>query len=273
MTSHGSTSAIEALAEALSQHGVAGARVALVLGSGLGGFAERLENARVIESTAVDGMPRSHVPGHAGRLVVGEIGGERVLVQQGRVHLYEGRSVHEVTRFVRAIATVGCKIVVLTNAAGGLHREWPVGSLMRVTDHINLQGETPLSSSERGSAMPYDVELGAALVHGAKDAGVPLYEGVYAGLRGPSYETPAEIHEIRRMGASAVGMSTVAEALAAHASGMRVAAVSCISNHAAGISAHPLSHAEVLEAGRHAAQRFGDVLASSIPHLVARLRS
>jgi purine-nucleoside phosphorylase len=272
MTNDSQTSSIGALANALSQHGLADVRLALVLGSGLGGLADRLQNARAIESAEIDEMPRSAVAGHAGRLIVGEIGGERVLVQQGRVHLYEGHSAHEATRFVRALARMGCQLIVLTNAAGGLRRDWPVGSLMRVTDHINLQGATPLGTSERGAATPYDETVGAALSRGAKDAGVPLYGGVYVGLRGPSYETPAEIRDLRRMGASAVGMSTVAEALAAYAAGMRVAAVSCITNHAAGIADRPLSHADVLEVGSRAAEKLGDVLESSFPHLVAELR-
>lgn len=272
MTNGSRASSIGALASALSQRGIADFRLALVLGSGFDAFAERLQGARAIENAEIDGMPRGGVPGHSGRLIVGEVGGERVLVQQGRVHLYEGRSAQEVTRFVRAIATMNCRLIVLTNAAGGLHRDWPVGSLMRVTDHINLQGTGPLEASERGAATPYDATLGAALSRGAKDAGVPLYDGVYAGLRGPSYETPAEIRHLGQMGVSAVGMSTVAEALAAYASGMRVAAVSCITNHAAGISDHPLSHADVLAVGRQAAKNFGDVLERSIPHLGAELR-
>lgn len=263
--------AVRRLADALSQHGVAGVRLAIVLGSGLSAFADRLQHARSIDCTALDGLPQSSVPGHAGRLVVGEIGGQRALVQQGRVHLYEGRSAREVTRAVRAFVALGCKAVVLTNAAGGLRREWAVGSFMRVTDHINLQGETPLSGRERGCGSPYDIELGAALMRGADEAGVTLFEGVYAGLRGPSYETSAEIRGLRWMGASAVGMSTVAEALAAHASGARVAAISCITNQAAGISERPLAHAEVLEVGRQAAGRFGALLEHSVRHLMASI--
>lgn len=262
---------VQRLAEALSKQGVASVRVAFVLGSGSSAFADRLERARIVECAAIDGLPQSSVPGHTGRIIVGDIGGQRVLVQQGRVHLYEGHTAHEVTRAVRAFVALGCKAVVLTNAAGGLRHEWAVGSLMRITDHINLQGETPLSERERGLGSPYDARLGAALTRGAEEAGVALLEGVYAGLRGPSYETPAEIRTLRWMGASAVGMSTVAEALAAHAAGAHVAAISCITNYAAGVSERPLAHDEVLDVGRQAAGRFGALLEHSLPHIAASI--
>lgn len=255
---------VRQLADALRSHGVEGVRLAFVLGSGLGAFAERIERARTIEFTAIDGMPHSRVAGHAGRLVVGEIRGVRVVVQQGRVHLYEGRTVHEVTRAVRAFVALGCKGIVLTNAAGGLRRDWPSGSLMRITDHLNLQGVTPLRAHERGSASPYDVEFGAALSLAAREAKVELFEGVYAGLLGPSYETPAEIRALEWIGASAVGMSTVTEALAARAAGARVAGIACITNHAAGISDGPIAHEDVIESGRQMADRFGALLESAV---------
>jgi purine-nucleoside phosphorylase len=272
MTTRSPADAVDLLANALAKNGLDGVRIALVLGSGLSSVAERLERARAIEYASLPELPRSQVAGHAGRLVVGEIGGERVVVQQGRVHLYEGRSAHEVTCFVRAIVALGCRITVLTNAAGGLHRDWPVGSLMRIADHINLQGETPLHSRERGYGAPYDAELGRELDAAAKDAKVPLYAGVYAGLRGPSYETPAEICDLRRIGASAVGMSTVGEALAAHAAGARVVGLSCIGNHAAGISDRRLTHAEVLDVGRRTSRSLGDVLSHAVPRWVSALR-
>ncbi|MBI5365303.1 MAG: purine-nucleoside phosphorylase [Planctomycetes bacterium] len=258
---------IERLVRSLKQHGVDGVDLAFVLGSGLGVFADRLEKARAIPYAELDGMPRSAVPGHAGRLVVGEIAGKRLVVQQGRVHLYEGWSEREVTRAIRAFAAIGVKGVVLTNAAGGLHAEWKPGTLMRVTDHINQQGAAPLLPRERGSGTPYDAEFGAALTKGAKEARVPLEAGVYAGLLGPTYETPAEIRMLRWAGADAVGMSTVAEAMTARAAGMKVAAVSCITNLAAGISKEPLSHAEVMAAGKAVATRFCKLLEKSVPHL------
>lgn len=260
---------LERLVAAMRRCGVGEARVAFVLGSGLGEFADGLEGRRAIPYADLEGMPESRVPGHAGRLVLGTRQGVPVVCQQGRVHLYEGWSAREVTRAVRAFARVGVRSIVLTNAAGGLHAEWPVPSLMRVTDHLALQGVAPLAPAEQACACPYDPELGEALERGAAEAGVRLERGVYAGLPGPSYETAAEIRMLRRAGADAVGMSTVQEAQAAYAEGARVAAVSCISNHAAGISPTPLDHLEVIEAGRRAAEPFRALLERALPHLAA----
>jgi purine-nucleoside phosphorylase len=242
-------------------------QVALVLGSGLGALAERFERARVIPYAAIEGMPHGSVPGHAGELVLGELAGVRVLAQKGRVHLYEGHAPSVVTRAVRAFVRLGVRAVVLTNAAGGLRAEWPPGTLMRITDHVNFQGRSFLRRAEAGRGSPYDPALGAALRAGAQQAGVDLAEGVYLGLSGPSYETPAEIRLFRELGVDAVGMSTVGEALAARAEGARVAAISLITNPAAGITGERLDHAEVVAAGRTAAQRFAGLLAASIPHL------
>jgi purine-nucleoside phosphorylase len=255
------------LAASLRRHGVEGVEIAFVLGSGLGAFAERIAKPHKIPYGELDGMPLSKVVGHAGQLVVGEIAGTRVLAQQGRVHLYEGWSVHEVTRAVRAFAALGVKACVLTNAAGGLRAEWKPGTLMSIRDHINMQGRTPLANSEIGYGNPYDVALGAALATAAREVGVGLESGVYAGLLGPSYETPAEIRMLRECGADAVGMSTVAEVLAAHASGARVAGISLITNQAAGITGQKLAHTEVLETGREAAGRFSALLERAVPHL------
>lgn len=260
-------SAVDTLAASLRAHGVEGARVALVLGSGLGSFAERVRDARAIAYSAIEGMPQSAVPGHAGRLVLGTVGGVQVVVQQGRVHLYEGWSAHEVTRAVRAFARVGVRALVLTNAAGGMRRAWTPPTLMRITDHVNLQGRTALWPGEESAANPYDSALGAALDEAATAARVPLQRGVYAGVLGPSYETPAEIRWLTAFGADAVGMSTVCEAQAAHAAGLKVAAVSCITNLAAGLAPGPLNHAEVVAVGQQAAQRFCDLLEAAVPRL------
>jgi purine-nucleoside phosphorylase len=157
---------------------------------------------------------------------------------------------------------------VLTNAAGGLRREWEPGTLMRLTDHVNLQGRAPLRAAERGAGRVYDERMGAALERASSASGVRLERGVYAALLGPSYETPAEIRMLGALGADAVGMSTVAEAAVGHALGLRVAAISCITNQAAGIGSQPLSHAEVVEVGRQAAQRFARLLETAIPELV-----
>ncbi|TAJ01961.1 MAG: purine-nucleoside phosphorylase, partial [Planctomycetota bacterium] len=229
--------------------------------------AERLEGAHGVAFDALDGMPTSAVPGHAGRMHIGSIGGARVLLQQGRAHLYEGWSAEQVTRSVRAFAALGCRALVLTNAAGGLRREWEPGALMRVTDHVNLQRRAPLRASERASGCAYDAALGARVDEAARECGVALERGVYAALLGPSYETPAEIRMLASLGADAVGMSTVAEAAVGYACGLRVAAVSCITNHAAGIGSEPLSHAEVVETGKRAASRFAQLLERALPAL------
>jgi purine-nucleoside phosphorylase len=169
---------------------------------------------------------------------------------------------------VRAFARIGCRALILTNAAGGLRREWTPPTLMRITDHLNLQGRTPLAEGEAGNRPIYDATFGEEIDRCARDAGVALERGVYAGVLGPSYETPAEIRMLARMGADAVGMSTVCEAQAARAAGMRVAAISCITNHAAGIAARPLSHAEVLEMGGAAAESFARLLLLAIPRAI-----
>lgn len=255
------------LAASLAKHGVENVELAFVLGSGLGVFADCIQNARAIPYADIDGMPKSSVPGHAGRLVIGEIGGVRVVAQQGRVHLYEGWSADDVTRCVRALAKVGVPRIVLTNAAGGLHKDWPPGTLMRITDHVNMQSTTPLASFEASSGSPFDPELGAVLDATAKKRDIKLTRGVYAGLLGPTYETPAEIRMLAWVGADAVGMSTVAEALAARASGMKVAGISCITNYAAGITKDVPNHAEVIDVGKRAAKSFSELLEAAAPDL------
>ena len=216
-------------------------------------------------------LPECAVPGHAGRIVVGELARTRILVQEGRVHLYEGWAVHEVTRAVRAFARLGVEGLVLTNAAGGLVEGWPAGTLLRLVDQLDLQGTGPLLRAEAGLGAVYDAELGAALERAAAAADIELRTGVYAGLLGPSYETPAEIRMLAWMGADAVGMSTVAEAAAARAAGMRVAAISCITNAAAGIGPAPLSHEEVLAVGRATSKRLVRLLEQAVPELVRAL--
>lgn len=258
---------VSRLAAALAKHGVEHVEIAFVLGSGLGVFAERIQRCQVIPYDEIDGMPRSSVPGHAGKLVIGEIGGVRVVAQQGRVHLYEGWSADDVTRCVRALARCGVQRIVLTNAAGGLHKDWPPGTLMRIRDHVNMQSTTPLAPSEAAVESPWDVELGSVIDHAAQKRRIPLVRGVYAGLLGPAYETPSEIRMLAWVGADAVGMSTVAEALAARASGMKVAGISCITNYAAGITNDVPNHEEVIEVGRRAAQSFSDLLEAATPEL------
>ena len=264
--------AVENLARSLRASGIDGAQIAFVLGSGLGAFAEKLERSRAVTAADLEGLPLGSVPGHAGRILVGEIGGVRVLVQQGRVHLYEGWSAQELTRAVRAFAALGVRALVLTNAAGGIRDGFRPGTLMRIRDHIDLQGRAPLARAERGFGSPWDAELGTALEGAARRAGIALESGVYAGLLGPAYETPAEIRWLRALGADAVGMSTVAEASAGRACGLRVAGISCITNMAAGLSPGMLSHAEVLENGRRAASAFCALLEQSVQPLARVLR-
>ncbi len=264
---------LDTLTHSLREQGVEGARIAFVLGSGLGAFADRIDNARVISYEDLPGMPRSSVPGHAGKLVVGELSGVKVVCQQGRVHLYEGWSVEEVTRCVRALCAVGVESVVLTNAAGGSNPDWSVPTLMLIEDHLNFQGRSYIAPSQAGFLNPYDAELGKALTAASDASGVGLRRGVYAGLLGPTYETPSEVGMYRRMGASAIGMSTVNEALAARAAGARVAAVSCITNMGAGITGEKLSHEEVVDAGKQIADDFCSLLEAAIKPLTAVLDS
>ncbi|QDU65045.1 purine-nucleoside phosphorylase [Engelhardtia mirabilis] len=256
-----------AVADGLRARGVAMPDVALVLGSGLGAFAEQLEAAQRIDYGELEGLPTSAVPGHAGCFTVGRLGGVTVLCQSGRVHLYEGWSPHDVTVAVRAIAQLGCRALVLTNAAGGLRPEWEPGTLMRIEDHLNLQGTTPLERTEAGVGSPWSQELGTELDVVAAELGVPLRRGVYAALPGPSYETPAEVRALAGFGADAVGMSTALEALAASAAGMQVCGISCITNHAAGITDAALNHAEVVEVGRRTAGLFARLLSNALPRL------
>lgn len=234
---------------------LAGARpatVGVVLGSGLGAFADGLDGPRVAYGD-LPHMPASRVVGHAGRFAFGQVEGVRVVCMQGRVHLYEGHAPRAVVHGARVMARLGVGCVLVTNAAGGCDPAMTAGDLMLVTDHLNLTGTSPLvgpNADEAGPRFPdmsaaYDPALADAARQAARKAGVPLREGVYAGLLGPSYETPAEVRMLRGLGASAVGMSTVLETIALRHMGVRVGALSCITNLAAGISKTPLDHAEV----------------------------
>ncbi len=228
-------------------------RVGVVLGSGLGAFADSLDDLTKIPYRDLPHMPAPAVPGHAGNLCFGRVGSVPVVCMQGRVHLYEGHPIEKVVHGARTMARMGVSCVLLTNAAGGLLASWAPGDLMAVTDHINLMGASPLiglSDETLGVRFPdmsaaYDAKLRAQLAAVAREAGVVLREGIYAGLLGPSYETPAEVRMVRTLGAQAVGMSTVPEVIALRHMGVRVGALSCITNLAAGVSPTPLDHAEV----------------------------
>ncbi len=229
---------------------------AIVLGSGLGGLAEAVEAPVRIPYGDIPGFPDVAVQGHAGELVAGKLEGVPVLLQRGRFHLYEGHGPDTVALPVRVFAELGVRLLIVSNAAGGLRRSLRPPTLMLIADHVNLMWQNPLVGPvERGEerfpdmAQPYDPELRELTLGLARELGIPLEEGVYAGVLGPSYETPSEIRMLGRLGVDAVGMSTVPEVLAARALGIRVLGISAITNAAAGLSTDPLTHDEVLEAG------------------------
>jgi len=237
--------------------------VGVVLGSGLGALADRLEGAVSIPYVEIPEFPAVSVAGHAGRLVVGTLGGVPVAAMQGRVHAYEGWSAEDLTFGVRLLAATGVRALLVTNAAGAVNPALAPGDLVRITDQLNLTGLNPLTgrNDERigprfpDMSQPYDPQLGALLDASAARLGIPLGTGVYAGVAGPSYETPAEIRMLRTLGADLVGMSTVLEVIAARHAGIRVAAVSLVTNLAAGLAGKPLLHADVLAAGEGARDR------------------
>jgi purine-nucleoside phosphorylase len=240
-------------------------RVLLTLGSGLGSLAEAVDEPLVLPYVDL-GLPPATVPGHAGALLAGELAGVTVLVQQGRIHLYEGREPADVVACVRAAADVGVTTFVVTNAAGGLDPKLAPGDLMLITDHLNLTGATPLVGPRFVDlAEAYDTRLRSLAQDTAAMVGQTLVEGVYAGVRGPAYETPAEVTMLRRLGADAVGMSTVLEVIAAREAGMTVLGCSVITNvHRPGAST---DHAEVLAAGQAAGARLADVIRALLPRL------
>jgi purine-nucleoside phosphorylase len=238
-------------------------RIAIILGSGLGQLADRIQRAANIPYADIPGFPPSTVVGHAGRLVAGWIDRCDVIALSGRFHLYEGHSAAVAGLPVRVAHALGAETLFVSNAAGGVRSTLAPGDLMLIDDHINLMWRNPLvgpvvDGDERFPDMsaPYDRELLAALRAVALDSGIPVQEGVYAGLLGPSYETPAEVRMLRWMGADAVGMSTIPEVLTARAIGMRVAGVSCITNHAAGMTSERLSHQEVLDVANRVREKF-----------------
>ncbi|MCX6980190.1 MAG: purine-nucleoside phosphorylase [Verrucomicrobia bacterium] len=239
----------------------------VVLGSGLGGFSERMEVEARVPYAEIAGLPQSRVAGHAGEFVFGKISGVPIVAARGRVHLYEGRSAPEITAHVRWMADCGIRRLVLTNAAGTCNPQFAPGLWMMLGDHLNLTGTSPLLGGANFFDMSevYSKPLRTHFSSAAKSRGMVLHEGVYAGLLGPQYETPAEVRMLQRLGADAVGMSTVLEAIQARALGLEVAGFSCLTNWAAGLNAAPLAHAEVMETGAHAAAALADLLEHAIP--------
>ena len=238
--------------------------VGMVLGSGLGPLAEQIENADIIPYQEIPHFPVSTVHGHAGRLVIGKLSGVTVCAMQGRFHFYEGYTMQEVTLPVRVMQRMGIRTLILTNAAGGIHADWAPGDLMVISDHINLTGKSPLSGANDprlGVRFPdmtnlYAPKLQELAHRSAKGLGFALRSGVYLGLNGPQYETPAEIRMAKGLGADAVGMSTVFEAIAARHGGAEILGISCITNLAAGISKQALSHSEVKDTANAVEERF-----------------
>ena len=242
--------------------------IGVILGSGLGGLAQRIEDAEHIPYSQIPGFPRSQVPGHAARLVLGRVGGRQVAAMQGRFHFYEGFSMRELTLPVFVLRQLGVKTLLVTNACGAISTALAPGDLMLIQDHINLTGQSPLigPNDERlGPRFPdmtraYDPALRQLALDTARRLGIGLREGVYAFYAGPSFETAAEIRAFRALGADAVGMSTVPEVVAAHYLGMRVLGLSCITNMATGIAAAPHSHQEVLATAAAAGERFQELV-------------
>jgi len=251
-------------------------KIAIVLGSGLGAFAEQLEGATAISFGEIPHFPQSTVPGHSGKLVIGKVAGVPVAVMQGRVHAYEGYSSEEVTFPVRVLGRMGVKTLVLTNAAGGINEGLKQGQLVLIADHINLSGRNPVAglNDERLGPRFFDMseaysERLRGLAHEAARAmEFRLDEGVYLSVLGPSFETPAEIRAFRTMGADLVGMSTVQETIVARHMGMEVLGISCVTNLAAGIQKEPLSHEEVMETGRAVEAQLAGLLTRVVPMIV-----
>ena len=252
-------------------------KIALVLGSGLGAFADALTDAVRISYAQIPAFPRSTAIGHAGQLVIGNSEGITVAAMQGRTHLYEGYSAKEVSFPIRVFARMGIKAVILTNAAGGINLKYSQGALVAIRDHINLQGQNPLAgpNDERfGPRFPdmtqaYSTAYREIAAAAAQKLGMTLHDGVYVALLGPSYETPAEIRYLRTIGADLVGMSTVAEVIAARHMGLKVLAISCVTNMAAGILDQPINHEEVLETGKRVQKQFEALLRVVLPRIAA----
>jgi purine-nucleoside phosphorylase len=247
-------------------------RVAIVLGSGLGLLADEVQDAVSIPYAEIPNFPISTAPGHAGRLIVGTFQGLPVAMMAGRVHLYEGYSAGQVVFPVRLLRLLGAEALIVTNAAGGVNSRFSSGALMLITDHINLTGHNPLvgpNDDRFGTRFPdmtepYSLRLRSLAERAAAETGVPLEEGIYLGLLGPTYETPAEVRMVRLLGGDAVGMSTVLEVIAANHAGMHVLGISCITNMAAGMLPQKLNHEEVMETASRVSGQFAGLLRSVV---------
>ena len=252
-------------------------KIALVLGSGLGAFADELAGAAKIPYEKIPGFPRSTAVGHAGQLVIGKVGSVEAAVMQGRVHFYEGYTAKEVVFPMRVLGRLGIRAAILTNAAGGIDLGYKQGALVVIRDHINLQGANPLigpNDDRFGPRFPdmtqaYWKQYREIALAESKRLGIEVHEGVYAALSGPSYEKPAEIRYLRTIGADLVGMSTVPETIVARHMGIRVLGISCVTNMAAGILDQPINHAEVIETGERVKTQFIALLRAVLPRIAA----
>jgi purine-nucleoside phosphorylase len=259
----------------LRERGVGTPDVAIVLGSGLGDFADALQDGRTTPYGDIPHWPATSVVGHAGRLALGSLAGRRVATLSGRVHFYEGHAMSTVTFATRVLGTLGVRTLILTNAAGGINVAFEPGTLMLIEDHINLLGTNPLigPNDERfGPRFPdmsevYSIRLRTLAAEAAASQGLSLARGIYVAVHGPSYETPAEIRYLRTIGADAVGMSTVPEALVARHMGIEVLGISCITNAAAGVLPKPLVHDEVMEVAKRVGTRFSKLLEGVVERL------
>ncbi|HXV73375.1 MAG TPA: purine-nucleoside phosphorylase [Sphingomonadales bacterium] len=255
-------------------------RIGLVLGSGLGAFADDFDQSTRIPYKKIPHFPQSTAIGHAGNLVIGKVGGIPVAGMQGRVHFYEGYPMQEVAFPMRVFGRMGLRAVILTNAAGGINRNYSQGALVVIRDHINLMGMNPLAgpNDERFGPRFFDMTTAywkpyrEIALREARRLGVNLHEGVYCAISGPSYETPAEIQLMERSGADLAGMSTVPEVIAARHLGVKVLGISCVTNMAAGVTGQPLNHEEVLETGRRVQGQLVALLRAVIPHLAANVK-
>ncbi|MDH5675391.1 MAG: purine-nucleoside phosphorylase [Myxococcales bacterium] len=269
---------VERTRQALIAAGAGAPRVALVLGSGLGAYADTFTSGGSLAYDRIVGLPKPSVAGHGGRFVFGEKAGIRVIAMQGRVHLYEGHSVEQVVHGVRAMGALGAEVLVVTNAAGGIAEHLTPGELMLIEDHLNLTGHNPLAGPVATAERPRFVSMEQAydrqlLEFARRGAAGPLHAGVYAGLLGPSYETPAEVRMLGRLGADAVGMSTVLEVIAARQLGLRCIGVSCITNRAAGLAGAVLDHDDVQAVAAAAGARLGALLDGVLGALASELEA
>jgi purine-nucleoside phosphorylase len=252
--------------------------IGIVLGSGLGAIADQMTESTKIAYSEIPHFHGTAVEGHAGQLILGFMSGVPTVLLQGRFHFYEGYSMEDVVLATRTLCALGIHTLILTNAAGGINAQLSPGDLMLIDDHLNLMGDNPLRGpnvSELGPRFPdlteaYNYECLAVLQSTLKELEIPYQQGVYAGLLGPTYETPAEVRMLRTLGADAVGMSTVPECIAANHMGVRVAGISCITNLAAGLSPHKLSHQEVMAVSQQGSQKISRLITSALPKLAHR---